>query len=133
MHKILRQKAALRIFLWGHGGRKPTSSVCCLKRNGDCLAKTQRTQRSHPIARAGTRHGTCKRKLQVKAFPAFGQMQGCADFMRLWRNFMPRQFSSWTDFTRLGNEPQSYYGAIACFHGFPLCQRKDSTQENLPL
>ena len=34
------------------------------------------------------------RKLQVKAFPAFGQMQGCADFMRLWRNFMPRQFSS---------------------------------------
>ena len=21
-------------------------------------------------------------------------MQGCADFMRLWRNFMPRQFSS---------------------------------------
>ena len=40
------------------------------------------------------------RKLQVKAFPAFGQMQGCADFMRLWRNFMPRQFSSWTGFTR---------------------------------
>ena len=36
------------------------------------------------------------RKLQVKAFPAFGQMQGCADFMRLWRNFMPRQLSSWT-------------------------------------
>ena len=35
------------------------------------------------------------RKLQVKAFQtAFGQMQGCADFMRLWRNFMPRQFSS---------------------------------------
>ncbi|MDY5685924.1 MAG: hypothetical protein SPF40_06575, partial [Prevotella sp.] len=34
------------------------------------------------------------RKLQVKAFQtAFGQMQGCADFMRLWRNFMPRQFS----------------------------------------
>ncbi|GEM_PF-3880968 len=41
------------------------------------------------------------RKLQVKAFPAFGQMQGCADFMRLWRNFMPRQFSSWTGFTPL--------------------------------
>ena len=111
-----------------------TLSVCCLKRNGDCLAKTQRTQRAHPIARAGTRHGTCKRKLRVKAFQtAFGKMQGCADFMRLWRNFMPRQFSSWTDFTRLGNEPQSYYGAKACFHGFPLCQRQDSTQENLPL
>ena len=31
------------------------------------------------------------RKLQVKAFQTtFGQMQGCADFMRLWRNFMPR-------------------------------------------
>ena len=27
-------------------------------------------------------------------------MQGCADFMRLWRNFMPRQFSSWTGFSR---------------------------------
>ena len=41
------------------------------------------------------------RKLQVKAFQtSFGQMQGCADFMRLWRNFMPRQFSSWTGFTR---------------------------------
>ena len=66
-----------------------TLSVCCLKRNGDCLAKTQRTQRAHPIARAGTRHGTCKRKLRVKAFQtAFGKMQGCADFMRLWRNFM---------------------------------------------
>ena len=32
------------------------------------------------------------RKLQVKALPAFGQMQGCADFMRLWRNFMPGNF-----------------------------------------
>ena len=98
-HSDSSKDMALRIFLWGHGGRKTTSSVCCLKRKGDCLAKTQRTQRSHPIARAGTRHGTCKRKLQVKAFPAFGQMQGCADFMRLWRNFMPRQFSSWTGFT----------------------------------
>ena len=44
------------------------------------------------------------RKLQVKAFPAFGQMQGCADFMRLWRNFMPRQFSSWTGFREWGSE-----------------------------
>ena len=26
------------------------------------------------------------------------KMQGCADFMRLWRNIMPRQFSSWTGF-----------------------------------
>ena len=41
------------------------------------------------------------RKLQFKAFPTFGQMQGCADFMRLWRNFIPRQFSSWTGFTPL--------------------------------
>ena len=49
------------------------------------------------------------RKLQVKAFPAFGQMQGCADFMRLWRNFMPRQFSSWTGFTPL-REWGSTYG-----------------------
>ena len=51
------------------------------------------------------------RKLQVKAFQtALGQMQECADFMRLWRNFMPRQFSSWTVFIPLV-EPQSYSGA----------------------
>ena len=34
-----------------------TLSVCCLKRNGDCLAKTQRSQRPHSIAGAGMRHG----------------------------------------------------------------------------
>ena len=46
------------------------------------------------------------RKLQVKAFQtAFGQMQGCADFMRLWRNFMPRQFSSMIFYYHLLKKP----------------------------
>ena len=31
-----------------------------------------------------------------------------------------------------GDSLFSWFGAIACFHGFPLCQRQDSTQENLP-
>ncbi|MGN1251486.1 MAG: hypothetical protein ACI4US_01240, partial [Muribaculaceae bacterium] len=32
------------------------------------------------------------RKLQVKAFPTFGQMQGCADFMRFGAILCPGNF-----------------------------------------
>ena len=39
------------------------------------------------------------RKLQVKAFPAFGQMQGCADFMRLGAILCPGNFHPWYSIT----------------------------------
>ena len=80
------------------------------------IVSQRRKERKGHIQLQGPVQGTAPasgnpRKLQVKAFQtAFGQMQGCADFMRLWRNFMPRKFSTWTGFTQQV-EPQSYYGA----------------------
>ena len=85
----------------------------------------------------------CKGRHKARHLQAKASSQGIPN--RFWEDarmrrfyaplaqFYPQAIFVMDRLYHVGNEPQSYYGAIACFHGFPLCQCQDSTQENLPL